>query len=73
MVPDLDEDHRTTLAALAHMCAQYLSDEQGVLDHMWMGAGERAFKVLARHGLIEVDSGRGACWTEAGEHFLNAH
>lgn len=72
-MPDIDDDHRATLAALAWMCAQYLSGQNGILDHMAMHAGERAFAVLSRHGLIETDSGRGASWTEAGEQFLDSN
>jgi hypothetical protein len=59
------------LAALAGMCVQYL-EENGVLDHMWMGAGEDAMAVLADYGLIEV-AGRGGSWTKAGRAFLEAH
>ena len=50
------------------MCSQYLAEQHGdreVLDHMCMGAGEEAYKVLEAYGLIDVE-GRGATWTQAG-------
>ena len=59
---------RHMLYALALMCSRYLTDEHDgreVLDHLCMGAGEEAYKVLEAYGLIEVD-GRGAIWTQAG-------
>ena len=56
------------LYALQSMCNQYIGEQfQGrtVLDHMCMGAGEEAYKVLLAYGLIDVE-GRGATWTELG-------
>jgi hypothetical protein len=56
------------LYALAIMCSQYLGEQHDgreVLDHLCMGAGEEAYKVLEVFGLIDVN-GRGATWTQAG-------
>jgi len=56
------------LFALAGMCGQYMSEQidgREVLDHMWMGAGEEAYKAFLAYGLIEV-AGRGATWTYLG-------
>lgn len=61
------------LYALALMCSQYLAEKhQGreVLDHLCMGAGEEAYKVLEAYGLIEVE-GRGATWTQAGTELMD--
>jgi hypothetical protein len=61
------------LDALTSMAAQYLRNEDW-LDNVHMGAGERTFAVLAKHGLITISpGGRFAQWTEAGEAFLDAH
>jgi len=59
------------LAAIAHMCGQYM-EEDGVVDHMWMSAGELATEILAEYGLLEIE-GRGGTWTEAGKAFLASH
>jgi hypothetical protein len=56
------------LYALAGMCEQYMSEQfegRTVLDHMWMGAGEEAYKAFLAYGLIEV-AGREATWTNLG-------
>jgi ribosomal protein S19E (S16A) len=61
------------LYALQLMCEQYIGEQHDgrtVLDHMWMGAGEEAFKALEAYGLIDV-SGRGATWTEDGLRLLD--
>jgi hypothetical protein len=65
------ERERHALYALALMCAQYLT-EGDTLDHLCMGGGEEAYKVLEAHGLIAV-KGRRARWTEAGEQLLALH
>ena len=65
---------RRLLYALGLMCNQYLGElHEGtmVLDHMWMTAGEEAFKLLSGYGLIEIE-GRGATWTALGEEFMNS-
>jgi hypothetical protein len=57
------------------MCSQYLAEQHDgreVLDHMWMGAGEEAYKVLEAYGLIDVE-GRGATWTQAGIDLMDLH
>ena len=59
------------LEALAFMCRQYM-EEDGVVDHMWMGAGERATAILAEYGLLEME-GRGGTWTPKGKAFLASH
>jgi hypothetical protein len=67
------ERERHLLYALALMCDQYLGEHhegRTVLDHMWMGAGEEAYKVLAAYGLIDIE-GRGATWTESGEQLMD--
>ena len=56
------------LQALAEMCAQYLSEGDG-LDHMCMNAGERAVELLFKYGLVDSME-RGARWTEAGRALL---
>ena len=61
------------LYALAGMCEQYMSEQhegQTVLDHMWMGEGEEAYKAFLAYGLIDVD-GRGATWTKLGLELLD--
>lgn len=58
------------LSALAWMCAQYLEDRDGELDHLSMSAGERAIGLLVDYGLV-APSGRGGAWTEAGQALLN--
>ncbi|HEX5008622.1 MAG TPA: hypothetical protein VFV70_16020 [Hyphomonadaceae bacterium] len=58
------------LGALAWMCHQYLNDK-GQLDHMCMGAGERAVELLVEYGLVEP-RGRGGVWTKAGQELLDA-
>lgn len=61
------------LYALALMCSQYLTEQHDgheVLDHLCMGAGEEAYKVLEAYGLIEVE-GRGATWTQAGADLMD--
>jgi len=61
------------LYALALMCSQYLTEEREgreVLDHLCMGAGEEAYKMLEAFGLIEVE-GRGATWTQAGSDLMD--
>ncbi len=68
----MTKEEERLLAALAKMASQYL-ETNGVLDHMWMSAGEDAFSVLSDYGLVEADSGRGATWTEAGKAFLASH
>jgi len=57
------------LKALAMMAAQYLENESGHLDHMFMSAGEEAVEVLSELGLV-VDDHRNSRWTEAGLQFL---
>ena len=60
------------LYALALMCSQYIAEQVNgheVLDHMCMGAGEEAYKVLAAYSLIEIE-GRGATWTTLGLELL---
>ena len=64
----MTENEERMLAAIAHMCGQYM-EEDGVVDHMWMGAGERATAILVEYGLLEME-GRGGTWTEAGKAFL---
>ncbi|PLR22803.1 hypothetical protein SGCZBJ_17280 [Caulobacter zeae] len=59
------------LSALAWMCAQYLEDRDGELDHQSMSAGERAVDLLVGYGLL-APSGRGGTWTQAGQDLLNA-
>jgi hypothetical protein len=59
------------LTALAEMCEQYMSREDGELDHMSMSAGEHAVEVLKTHGLLEP-CGRGGVWTEKGRALLDA-
>jgi hypothetical protein len=63
-----DQEQRL-LAALAGMVDQDLGAENGGLDHMCMGAGERAVKLLAEYGLV-TDETRHSRWTEEGERFL---
>ena len=67
----MTETEERMLAVIAHMCGQYM-EEDGVVDHMWMGAGERATAILAEYGLLEME-GRGGTWTEAGKAFLASH
>jgi len=59
------------LAALAQMCAQYLTDGE-MLDHMCMTAGENAVDLLFEYGLVD-GIGRGVAWTEKGKAFRAAH
>ncbi|PTS91027.1 hypothetical protein DBR41_23270 [Pseudomonas sp. HMWF010] len=59
---------RELLTALAAMCAQYLEND-GVLDHQCMSAGEKAVRVLIQHGLV-TPSARGGAWTDAGRAVL---
>ncbi|PVM88690.1 hypothetical protein DDF62_14280 [Caulobacter radicis] len=58
------------LSALAWMCAQYLEDRDGELDHLSMSAGERAVALLVDYGLI-APSGRGGTWTAEGQALLD--
>jgi len=58
------------LAALAQMCAQYLEND-GVLDHQCMSAGEGAIALLIEHGLV-TPSGRGGVWTDVGRDLLRS-
>lgn len=67
----MTNEEERVLAALAGMCVQYL-EQNGVLDHLCMGAGEEAMEVLAYYGLVEVE-GRGGTWTDAGRAFIAAH
>lgn len=67
----MTKEEERLLAALAGMCVQYL-EQDGVLDHLWMGAGEDAMAILSDYGLIEVE-GRGGTWTDAGQAFLASH
>lgn len=69
--PANDQEERL-LAALALMVSQYLGGEDGTLDHMCMGAGERAMTILAEYGLVTDDTRHGR-WTDAGERFLDSH
>ncbi|HWK36113.1 MAG TPA: hypothetical protein VNR91_07625 [Sphingomonas sp.] len=62
------DDERALLRALALMCAQYIGKGDWV-DHECIGAGEEAVELLVKHGMIEP-SGRGGCWTEAGEALM---
>ena len=65
----MSDTERKLLTALAMMCAQYI-EEDGVLDHQSMRAGERAVAVLVEQGLVNP-SGRGGSWTEAGQALLH--
>lgn len=65
------EDQEKLLAALAWMSVQYL-EQDGVLDHEFMSAGEQAMAILAERGLIS-NGERGATWTEQGKAFLMSH
>ena len=67
----MTNEEERLLAALAGMCVQYL-ERDGILDHMFMSAGEDAVSVLADYGLIEAQ-GREATWTDAGKLFLASH
>ena len=75
----MTRSEKRLLVALAWMCEQYLSYrrpankgvDRGRLDHMFMGAGERAID-LAEYGLVEPEFRRGA-WTEAGRTLLNSN
>ena len=67
----MTNEEERLLAALAGMCVQYL-ERHGVLDHMFMSAGENAMSVLADYGLIDAE-GREGTWTEAGKEFLSSH
>ena len=58
------------LRALAGMCEQYI-DQEGILDHQCMSAGERAVDLLYEYGLIDP-SGRGGTWNDAGRALLNS-
>jgi hypothetical protein len=61
------------LYALAGLCEQYMGEQREgrtVLDHLCMGAGEEAYKVLVAYGLIDID-GRGATWTDLGLELLD--
>jgi hypothetical protein len=66
----IDEEQHL-LRALAGMCAQYLSEGDG-LDHMCMNAGERAVELLFKYGLVDSME-RGAGWTEAGRALLRSN
>jgi hypothetical protein len=46
-----------------------MSDENDVLDHQCMSAGEDAVARLYKYGLVDSLE-RGAQWTEAGRQFL---
>jgi hypothetical protein len=59
------------LGALALMVSQYLTAKNNGLDHMCMGAGERAMTILAEYGLV-TDNTRHGRWTDAGERFLDS-
>ncbi|MEO6216072.1 MAG: hypothetical protein ABI471_10380 [Sphingomonas bacterium] len=67
----MTENEERMLAAIAWMCCQYM-EEDGVVDHMWMSAGENATAILVEYGLLEME-GRGGTWTEAGKAFLASH
>lgn len=66
------EREERLLGALAWMVKQYLSVEDGGLDHVCMSAGEQAMTLLAEYGLVTDDTRHGR-WTDAGERFLDAH
>lgn len=66
----MTEEERELLVALAWMCEQYIgSGEADWLDHMCMGAGEDAVRLLVKYGLVSP-SGRGGEWTQAGKALL---
>lgn len=68
----MTNDERELLIALAWMCKQYIGDHDADwLDHMCMGAGEDAVRLLVKYGLVEP-SGRGATWTEEGKALLDS-
>ena len=66
----MTEQEREILRSLAWMCFQYLGQED--LDNQSMSAGEGAFVVLEKHGLVRTSGGgRLATWTEAGRALLD--
>jgi hypothetical protein len=67
----VNQQEERLLGALALMVSQYLTVENNGLDHMRMGAGERAMTVLAEYGLVTDDTRHGR-WTDAGERFLDS-
>ena len=68
----MTNDERELLVALAWMCEQYIgSGKADWLDHMCMGAGEDAVRLLVKYGLV-APSGRGGAWTEAGKALLDS-
>jgi len=72
-IADLPPRELHALYALGLMCSHYISEEingREVLDHLCMGAGEEAYKVLEAYSLISVE-GRGASWTPLGLELLN--
>ncbi|MBI1406520.1 MAG: hypothetical protein GC145_10390 [Caulobacter sp.] len=68
----MTSDERELLIALARMCKQYIgSHDEDWLDHMCMGAGEDAVRLLVKYGLVNP-SGRGGTWTEKGIALLDS-
>ncbi|MBB4289654.1 ribosomal protein S19E (S16A) [Rhizobium leguminosarum] len=61
---------REILGALAWMCEQYISDDNGYLNHKAMHAGELAIEVLAAYGLVEPTP-LGDRWTDKGMRLLD--
>jgi hypothetical protein len=67
----MSDKEKKLLVALVRMVDQYLSGEDGELDHLFMAAGERAIEALAAYGLV-APAPRGGRWTEAGIRFRNS-
>ncbi len=65
----MTDQEREVLRSLAQMCFQYLGQDE--MDNQCMSAGEHAFAVLEKHGLVRTNgNGRLATWTEAGRLLL---
>ncbi|MBX5046051.1 hypothetical protein [Rhizobium lentis] len=63
-------EEKVILEALASMCEQYISEDNGYLNHKAMHAGELAIEVLSAYGLVEPVP-QGGRWTEKGMLLLD--
>lgn len=70
---DITDAERRILGSLAWMCEQYLTNNNDdLLDHKFMSAGEGAIELLVEYGFVEPRP-RGGIWTKTGRELLDSY